>query len=74
MKLLKPLLPFVPQPYRNIIKFFIGAISGLDAKRLKEVSKTFANAVEDGYIDNTEWTKLGGREHGLDILSHKNKK
>jgi len=71
IKLLKPILPFIPQPYRNMIKFFIGAISGLNAKRLSKVSQIFITATADGKISANEWNELGGR-NGLGIVGGSN--
>ena len=70
-RLLKPILPFVPQPYRNMVKFFIGAISNLSGQRLKDVSEIFIHAVADGKISATEWNKLGG-PNGLGIVGGSN--
>tara|TARA_R110000823_G_scaffold205559_1_gene336421 strand:- start:173 stop:415 length:243 start_codon:yes stop_codon:yes gene_type:complete len=73
IKLLTPILPLIPQPYKNMIKFFIGAISGLNAKRLANVSAIFIRATADGKISANEWNELGGR-NGLGIVGGSNGK
>jgi len=73
IKLLTPLLPFIPQPYKNMIKFFIGAISNLSGNRLKEVTRIFTTAIADGKISADEWNRLGGK-NGLGITGGNGKK
>ena len=68
MKLFTSLMPLIPQPYKNIVKFFIKVLSNIDSKEeLTRIGKKFEEITRDGKISTTEWAELG--KNGLGILS-----
>ena len=74
MKLFTSLMPLIPQPYKNIIKFFIKVLSNIDSKEeLTRIGKKFEEITRDGKISTTEWAELGGKNY-LGILGNVNKK
>ena len=68
MKLFTSLMPLIPQPYKNIIKFFIKVLDNVDSKEeLTRIGKKFEEITSDEKITVTEWTELGGKNY-LGIL------
>ena len=68
MKLLKMVLPFIPQPYKNIIIFFLSTLKNVDSREeLERVGKVFAEITADGKVTPQEWLSLAGKR-GLGIL------
>ena len=68
MKLLKMVLPFIPQPYKNIIVFFLSTLKNVDSREeLERVGKLFADITADGKVTPQEWLSLAGQK-GLGIL------
>ena len=68
MKLLKMVLPFIPQPYKNIIGFFLSTLKNVDSREeLERVGKLFADITADGKVTPQEWLSLAGQK-GLGIL------
>ena len=59
MKLFTSLMPLIPQPYKNIIKFFIKVLDNVDSKEeLARIGKKFEEITSDEKITVTEWTNL----------------
>jgi hypothetical protein len=74
MKLLRSLMPLIPQPYKNIIKFFLATLKNVDEKEeLQRIGKLFADILEDGKVTPQEWLTLAGK-NGLGILEGNGKK
>ena len=68
MKLFTSLLPLIPQPYKNIIKFFLATLKNVDEiEELERIGKLFADTLEDGNVTPQEWLSLAGK-NGLGIL------
>ena len=68
MKLFTSLMPLIPQPYKNIIKFFLATLKNVDEKEeLDRIGKLFADILEDGKVTPQEWLTLAGK-NGLGIL------
>ena len=68
MKIFTSLMPLIPQPYKNIIKFFLATLKNVDEKEeLERIGKLFADILEDGHVSPQEWLSLGGKK-GLNIL------
>ena len=68
MKLLKMVLPFIPQPYKNIMVFFLSTLKNVDSREeLERVGKLFAEITKDGKVTPQEWLSLAGK-NGLGIL------
>jgi len=68
MNILKVILPLTPNPYRNIIKFFLSTLKNVDSKEeLERVGKLFADITKDGKVTPQEWLSLAGQK-GLGIL------
>ena len=56
MKLLQLVLPLTPQPYKNIITFFLSMLKNVDSKEeLEQIGELLAKAREDGKISSKEW-------------------
>ena len=48
MKLFTSLMPLIPQPYKNIIKFFIKVLGNVDSKEaLVRIGKQFEDITKD---------------------------
>ena len=74
MRLLRSLMPLIPQPYKNIIKFFLVTLKNVDEKEeLQRIGKLFADILEDGKVTPQEWLTLAGK-NGLGILEGNGKK
>ena len=74
MRLLRSLMPLIPQPYKNIIKFFLATLKNVDEKEeLQRIGKLFADILEDGKVTPQEWLTLAGK-NGLGILEGNGKK
>ena len=74
MKLFTSLMPLIPQPYKNIIKFFIKVLNNANSKEeLQRIADKFEEITRDGKISTTEWSELGGK-NSLGILGNVNKK
>tara|TARA_R110001583_G_scaffold1413_1_gene11291 strand:- start:4 stop:237 length:234 start_codon:yes stop_codon:yes gene_type:complete len=74
MKLLTSLIPLIPQPYKNIAKFFIKVLDNVNSKdELTRIAKKFEDITRDEKITVTEWTELGGKKY-LGILGGTNGK
>ena len=68
MKLFTSLLPLMPQPYKNIVKFFLDTLKNVDEKEeLVRIGNLFADILEDGKVTPQEWLTLAGK-NGLGIL------
>jgi len=68
MKLFTSLMPLIPQPYKNIIKFFIKVLDNVNSKEeLTRIAQKFEDITRDEKITVTEWTELGGKNY-LGIL------
>ena len=68
MKIFTSLMPLIPQPYKNIIKFFLATLKNVDEKEeLERIGKLFADILEDGKVTPQEWLTLAGK-NGLGIL------
>ena len=68
MKLFTSLLPLMPQPYKNIDKFFLATLKNVDEKEeLVRIGNLFADILEDGKVTPQEWLTLAGK-NGLGIL------
>ncbi len=68
MKIFTSLMPLIPQPYKNIIKFFIKVLGNVNSKEeLTRIAKKFEDITRDEKITVTEWTELGGKNY-LGIL------
>jgi len=68
MKLFTSLMPLIPQPYKNIIKFFLATLKNVDEKEeLVRIGNLFADILEDGKVTPQEWLTLAGK-NGLGIL------
>ena len=68
MKLFTSLMPLIPQPYKNIVKFFLATLKNVDDKEeLKRIGNLFADILTDGKVTPQEWLSLGGKK-GLNIL------
>ena len=64
----------MPQPYKNIITFFLKTLKNIDSKEeLTKIGNKFADITRDEKITVTEWTELGGKKY-LGILGGINKK
>jgi hypothetical protein len=71
MKLLQMVLPLTPQPYKNIITFFLGLLKNVDSKEeLERIGDLLYNAIQDGELSSKEWLAIGGK-NGLGILGKK---
>ena len=71
MQLLKMVLPLTPQPYKNIITFFLSMLKNVDSKEeLEQIGELLSKALEDGKVSSKEWLAIGGKI-GLAILEHK---
>ena len=58
----------MPQPYKNIITFFLKTLKNIDSKEeLERVGKLFADITKDGKVTPQEWLSLAGQK-GLGIL------
>ena len=58
----------MPQPYKNIITFFLKTLKNIDSKEeLERVAKLFAEITKDGKVTPQEWLSLAGKK-GLGIL------
>lgn len=67
-------MPLIPQPYKNIIKFFIKVLGNVDSKQeLRRIAAKFEEITKDGKITTTEWSSLGGKNY-LGILGDVNAK
>ena len=67
-------MPLIPQPYKNIIKFFIKVLGNVDSKQeLRRIAAKFEEITKDGKITTTEWSSLGGKNY-LGILGDVNGK
>ena len=74
MKIFTLLMPLIPQPYKNIIKFFIKVLGNVDSKQeLRRMAAKFEEITKDGKITTTEWSRLGGKNY-LGILGDVNAK
>tara|TARA_R110000744_G_C19012814_1_gene523219 strand:+ start:195 stop:431 length:237 start_codon:yes stop_codon:yes gene_type:complete len=74
MKIFTLLMPLIPQPYKNIIKFFIKVLGNVDSKQeLRRIAAKFEEITKDGKITTTEWSSLGGKNY-LGILGDVNAK
>ena len=74
MNVLKVILPLMPQPYKNIITFFLKTLKNIDSKEeLIKIGKKFEDITKDEKITVTEWTELGGKK-SLGILGSITKK
>lgn len=61
-------MPLIPQPYKNIIKFFIKVLDNVNSKEeLTRIAQKFEDITRDEKITVTEWTELGGKNY-LGIL------
>jgi len=68
MNILNIILPLMPQPYKNIIMFFLKTLKNVDSKEeLERVGKLFAEITKDGKVTPQEWLSLAGKK-GLGIL------
>ena len=68
MNILNIILPLMPQPYKNIITFFLKTLKNVDSKEeLERVGKLFAEITKDGKVTPQEWLSLAGKK-GLGIL------
>ena len=68
MRLFTSLMPLIPQPYNNIVKFFLATLKNVDEKEeLERIGKLFADILEDGSVTPQEWLSLAGK-NGLGIL------
>ena len=68
MNILKVVMPLIPQPYKNIITFFLKTLKNVDSKEeLERVAKLFADITADGKVTPQEWLSLAGKK-GLGIL------
>ena len=46
---MKFILKFLPQPYKNIVTFFLSTLKNVDEKEeLERIGKLFADILEDG--------------------------
>jgi|TARA_X000001382_G_C3140697_1_gene169464 DNA-directed RNA polymerase delta subunit len=67
-KIFTSLMPLIPQPYKNIVKFFLATLKNVDDKEeLKRIGNLFADILTDGKVTPQEWLSLGGKK-GLNIL------
>jgi len=74
MKIFTLLMPLIPQPYKNIIKFFIKVLGNVDSKQeLRRIAAKFEEITKDGKITTTECSSLGGKNY-LGILGDVNAK
>ena len=63
MRVLKIALPFIPQPYKNIIIFFLSTLKNVDSREeLERVGKLFAEITKDGKVTPQEWLSLAGKK------------
>jgi len=68
MNILKVVMPLIPQPYKNIIIFFLSTLKNVDSREeLERVGKLFAEITKDGKVTPQEWLSLAGKR-GLGIL------
>tara|TARA_R100001530_G_C4313873_1_gene153806 strand:- start:1529 stop:1750 length:222 start_codon:yes stop_codon:yes gene_type:complete len=68
MNILNIVLPLIPQPYKNILTFFLKTLKNIDSKEeLERVAKLFADITKDGKVTPQEWLSLAGKK-GLGIL------
>ena len=68
MNILNIVLPLIPQPYKNILTFFLKTLKNVDSKEeLERVAKLFAEITKDGKVTPQEWLSLAGKK-GLGIL------
>ena len=68
MNILNIILPLMPQPYKNIVTFFLKTLKNIDSKEeLERVGKLFAEITKDGKVTPQEWLSLAGKK-GLGIL------
>ena len=59
---------FLPQPYKNIVTFFLATLENVNEKEeLERIGKLFAEILEDGSVTPQEWLSLAGK-NGLGIL------
>ena len=45
MRLLNSLMPLIPQPYKNIIKFFLATLKNVDENNMDDVINNIANTL-----------------------------
>ena len=65
---MKFILKFLPQPYKNIVTFFLSTLKNVNEKEeLERIGKLFADILEDGSVTPQEWLSLAGK-NGLGIL------
>ena len=65
---MKLILKFLPQPYKNIVTFFLSTLENVNEKEeLERIGKLFADILEDGHVTPQEWLSLAGK-NGLGIL------
>ena len=61
-------MPLIPQPYKNIVTFFLATLKNVDDKEeLKRIGNLFADILTDEKVTPQEWLSLGGKK-GLNIL------
>ena len=66
---MKFIIKFLPQPYKNIVTFFLATLENVNEKEeLERIGKLFADILEDGKVTPQEWLALAGKESGLGIL------
>ena len=64
----------MPQPHKNIIKFFIKVLDNVNSKEeLIRIAQKFEEITKDNKITVPEWTELGGKKY-LGILGRSNGK
>jgi len=67
--MIKFIIKFLPQPYKNIVIFFLTTLENVNEKEeLERIGKLFADILEDGKVTPQEWLALAGKENGLGIL------
>ena len=48
-------MPLIPQPYKNIVKFFLATLKNVDDKEeLKRIGNLFADILTDGKVTPQE--------------------
>ncbi len=73
MQLLKMVLPLTPQPYKNIITFFLSMLKNVDSKEeLEQIGQLLSKALEDGKISSKEWLAIGGKNGLACTTPHEN--
>ena len=56
-------MPLIPQPYKNIVKFFLATLKNVDdIEELKRIGNLFADILTDGKVTPQEWLSLGGKK------------